>query len=92
MKRNVQIWLAILILLAGAGIADRLFKMRAIPVPGMPPRQVAEVETITARKLDMRVMIPAQGTVEPATVTRAAAEVEGTVIAVSPDYEAGGNF
>ena len=92
MKRNVQIWLAILILLAGAGIADRLFKMRAIPVPGMPPRQVAEVETITARKLDMRVMIPAQGTVEPATVSRAAAEVEGTVIAVSPDYEAGGNF
>ena len=92
MKRLVQIWLAVIILIAGGAIAAGLIKLRAVPVPGVPPKAVAEVETITARKQDLKVLIPAQGTIEPATVTRAAAEVEGTVIAVSPDYEVGGNF
>ena len=92
MKRAVQIWLAILIVIAGLGIAAGLMKLKKTPEQTVPPKPVPEVETITARTQDLKVMIPAQGTVEPATVTRAAAEVEGTVIAVSPDYEAGGNF
>jgi len=92
MKRLVQIWLAVIILLAAAAITAGLLKLRTVPVAGAPPKPVPEVETITAHKTDLKVMIPAQGTVEPATVTRAAAEVEGTVIAVSPEYEAGGNF
>ena len=88
MKRLVQIWLAIIILLAGAAIAFGLFMLRSVPVAGVPPKPVPEVETVTARKVNLKVMIPAQGTVEPATVTRAAAEVEGTVIAVSPETTA----
>lgn len=92
MKRLVQIWLAVIILLVAAAITAGLLKLRTVPVAGAPPKPVPEVETITAHKTDLKVMIPAQGTVEPATVTRAAAEVEGTVIAVSPEYEAGGNF
>jgi RND family efflux transporter MFP subunit len=92
MKRIVRIVLAVLILIAGLGIAAGLFALKKTPVSTVPPKPVPEVETITAREADLKVMIPAQGTVEPATVTRAAAEVEGTVIAVSPDYEAGGSF
>lgn len=92
MKRVVQIALAIIIVIVGLGIAGGLMSLKKTPEQTVPPKPVPEVETITARTQDLKVMIPAQGTVEPATVTRAAAEVEGTVIAVSPDYEAGGNF
>ena len=92
MKRVVKIALAFLIVIVGLGIAGGLMKLKKTPEQTVPPKPVPEVETITARTQDLKVMIPAQGTVEPATVTRAAAEVEGTVIAVSPDYEAGGNF
>ncbi len=92
MKRIVRIALAVLILIAGFGIAAGLFALKKTPVSTVPPKPVPEVETITAKEADLKVMIPAQGTVEPATVTRAAAEVEGTVIAVSPDYKVGGNF
>jgi RND family efflux transporter MFP subunit len=92
MKRVVQIALAIIIVIVGLAIAGGLISLKKTPEQTVPPKPVPEVETITARTQDLKVMIPAQGTVEPATVTRAAAEVEGTVIAVSPDYEAGGNF
>lgn len=92
MKRIVRIWIAVLIFLGGLFGAFGLMKLKKAPEPSNPPKPVQEVELITARRLDLKVMIPSQGTVEPATVTRAAAEVEGTVIAVSPDYEAGGNF
>jgi RND family efflux transporter MFP subunit len=92
MKRVVQIALAIIIVIVGLAIAGGLMSLKKTPEQTVPPKPVPEVETITARTQDLKVMIPAQGTVEPATVTRAAAEVEGTVIAVSPDYEAGGNF
>lgn len=92
MKRVVQIALALLIVIAGLGIAAGLMKLKKTPEQTVPPKPVPEVETVTARTQDLKVMIPAQGTVEPATVTRAAAEVEGTVIAVSPEYEVGGNF
>ncbi|MCW1916244.1 efflux RND transporter periplasmic adaptor subunit [Luteolibacter sp. GHJ8] len=92
MKRVVQIALAILIVVVGLVIAGGLMSLKKTPEQTVPPKPIPEVETITARTQDLKVMIPAQGTVEPATVTRAAAEVEGTVIAVSPDYEAGGNF
>jgi len=92
MKRIVRISLALLILIGGMGVAIGLFKLKKSPEPSNPHKPLQEVETVTARRLDLKVQIPSQGTVEPATVTRAAAEVEGTVIAVSPDYEAGGNF
>ena len=92
MNRNFRILIAVLILAGGIAAYYRLENLRSTPLPSNPPKPFQEVETITARKLDLKVSIPAQGTIEPATVTRAAAEVEGTVIAVSSEFEAGGNF
>ena len=92
MKRIVRIFIAVAILVAGFAMFGLLAKLKKTPVPSNPPKPVPEVETVTARKQDLKVEIPAQGTVEPVTVTRAASEVEGTVIAVSPRYEVGGNF
>ena len=92
MKRSFRIFAAVAILLGGIVLCVLLAKLKKTPLPANPPRPFQEVETVTARKADLRVEIPAQGTIEPATVTRAAAEVEGTVIAVSPEFEAGGNF
>lgn len=92
MKRIVRIFIALAVLVGGFAMFGLLAKLKKTPVPSNPPKPVPEVETVTARKQDLKVEIPAQGTVEPVTVTRAAAEVEGTVIAVSPDYEVGANF
>jgi multidrug efflux system membrane fusion protein len=92
MKRTVRIAIAVMIFVAGLFVAAGLVKLKKTPEPSNPPKPVHEVELVTARRMDLKVMIPSQGTVEPATLTRAASEVEGTVIAVSPDYEAGGNF
>lgn len=92
MKRNFRILIAVAIFIAGLGSFFLLAKLKKTPLPANPPKPFQEVETITARKADLQVSIPAQGTIEPATLTRAAAEVEGTVIAVSPEFEAGGNF
>ncbi|MCW1884778.1 efflux RND transporter periplasmic adaptor subunit [Luteolibacter flavescens] len=92
MKRIFRIILAAAILLGGFAMFALLAKLKKTPLPTQPPKLAQEVETVTARKTEIHVMIPAQGTVEPVTLTRAAAEVEGTVIAVGQDYEAGGNF
>lgn len=92
MKRIVRIAIAVVIFVGGLLVAAGLMKLKKTPEPSNPPKPVHEVELVTARRLDLKVMIPSQGTVEPATVTRAAAEVEGTVISVSPDYEVGGSF
>jgi RND family efflux transporter MFP subunit len=92
MNRTFRILVAVAILAGGLALFVLLAKLKKTPLPSNPPKPFQEVETITARKLDLKVEIPAQGTIEPVTVTRAAAEVEGTVIAVSPEFEAGGNF
>lgn len=92
MKRTFRILVAVLILAGGFAAFGLLAKLKKTPLPSNPPKPFQEVETVTARKMDLQVAIPAQGTIEPATVTRAAAEVDGTVIAVSPEYEAGGMF
>lgn len=92
MKRIFRILIAAAILLGGFALFGLLAKLKKTPLPTQPPKLAQEVETVTARKTEIHVMIPAQGTVEPVTVTRAAAEVEGTVIAVSAEFEAGGNF
>jgi RND family efflux transporter MFP subunit len=92
MNRTFRILVAAGILIGGFALFFLLAKLKRTPMPSNPPKPFQEVETITARKLELKVAIPAQGTVEPVTVTRAAAEVEGTVIAVSPEFEAGGNF
>lgn len=92
MTRTFRLIIAAAILIGGIALFVVLAKLKSVPLPSNPPKPFQEVETVTARKLDLRVTIPAQGTVEPVTVTLAASEVEGTVIAVSPEFEAGGIF
>ena len=92
MKRSIRLALAGVILLAGILLFVFLSGLRSTPLPTNPPRPLPEVETITARKGELTVEIPAQGVIEPVTVTRASAEVEGVVVAVSPDFQAGAAF
>lgn len=92
MKRYFRFAVAGAILLGGILLFVTLAGMKNTPLPSNPPRPVQEVETITARKADLAVEIPAQGVIEPVMVTRAAAEVEGVIVAVSPAFEAGGEF
>lgn len=92
MKRSFRLAIAGAILLAGFAMFAILAGLRHTPLPSNPPKPFQEVETITARKGDLAVTIAAQGVVEPVTVTRAAAEVDGLVVAVSPLLEAGGVF
>ena len=77
MKRSIRLALAGVILLAGILLFVCLSRLRSTPLPTNPPRPLPEVETITARKGELTVEIPAQGVVEPVTVTRASAEVDG---------------
>lgn len=92
MKRSIRLAVAGAILLAGILLFVFLSGLRNTPLPTNPPRPVSEVETITARQGDLVVGIPAQGVIEPVTITRASAEVEGVVITVSPGFEAGASF
>ncbi len=92
MKRYVRFAVAGAILLGGILLFVGLAGLRNTPLPSNPPRPVPEVETITVRKTDLAVGIPAQGVIEPVLVTRAAAEVDGVIIAVSPGYKVGGEF
>lgn len=92
MKRYVRFAVAGAILLGGILLFVALAGLKSTPLPSNPPRPVQEVETISARKADLAVEIPAQGVVEPVMVTRAAAEVEGVILAVSPAFEVGGEF
>lgn len=92
MKRSIRLAIAGAILLAGVFLFVFLSGLRNTPLPSNPPRPVPEIETITARQGDLVVEIPAQGVVEPVTITRASAEVEGVVVLVSPDFEAGASF
>ncbi len=92
MKRSIRLAVAGAILLVGVLLFVTLSGLRNTPLPTNPPRPVPEVETVTARQGDLTVAIPAQGVIEPVTVTRASAEVEGVVVAVSPDFEAGASF
>jgi len=92
MKRYLRFVLAGAILLSGITMFVILSNLKSTPLPSNPPKPFQEVETITARKGELTVTITAQGIVEPVTVTRAAAEVEGVVVAVSPQFQAGGIF
>lgn len=92
MKRTFRILVAVAILLSGILLLFGLAGMKNTPLPTNPPRPVPEVETVTARKSDLTVSLPAQGVIEPVTVTRVSAEVEGVIVEVSESFEAGGVF
>lgn len=60
-------------------------------LPGAPPEGIA-VETLTVAPVDYRVMVQSFGTVRPRTENTLFAQVAGQVVAVSPNFRAGGFF
>jgi RND family efflux transporter MFP subunit len=83
---------SLLILLAGAGImgAAMQFGKKAVEAPAKRP--VPDVELVTAAAEDVPVTLESQGIVQAVTETRAAAEVPGRIVRVSPSWDAGGTF
>ncbi len=83
---------AVAILLAGAGIkaAAEKFAKKATEAPVKRP--VPDVELVIAATGDVPVTLESQGIVQAVTETRAASEVTGKVVWVSPSWDAGGAF
>jgi RND family efflux transporter MFP subunit len=67
-------------------------KFRPQPPKAEPIVVKTTVEALTVRLSDHPVVLPTQGFIEPLTETKAAAEVAGRIISVSPQFRAGGQF
>lgn len=83
---------AILILLVGGGITAGAIKFGKKAEEAAPRRPVPDVELVTAKVEDVVVALESQGVVQAVTETRAAAEVPGRIVKVSPSWDAGGTF
>ncbi len=83
---------AILILLVGGGITAGAIKFGRKAEEAAAKRPVADVELVTAKVEDVVVALESQGIVQAVTETRAAAEVPGRIVKVSPSWDAGGTF
>lgn len=83
---------AVLILVVAGGIMKAAigFGKKAGEAPAKRP--IPDVELVTAAIADLPVMLESQGIVLAVTETRAAAEVPGRIIQVSPSWVAGGTF
>ncbi|MEE4329991.1 MAG: efflux RND transporter periplasmic adaptor subunit [Wenzhouxiangella sp.] len=77
-------------------IAIVLFALMVGNRPAPETREVNQtamlVDTVTAEEARGPFMVEAQGTVQPVTQTRLAAEVSGTIVEISDDFVAGGFF
>lgn len=87
-----RILAAVLLLGLGGGayVLAVKFGRRAAMEPIQAP--VPDVELLEARAGDVSVSLQSQGVLEPVTRTRAAAEVAGLVVAVSPAWREGAAF
>ena len=83
---------AILILLVGGGITAAAIKFGKKAEEAAAKRPVPDVELVTAKVEDVAVALESQGVVQAVTETRAAAEVPGRIVKVSPSWDAGGTF
>ncbi len=84
--------LCVLILAMAIGLSSGLWFFRPRPEEKVQQELLPSVEVVVARSLDVPMTIASQGVVEARTLTNAAAEVAGKVIAVAPAMEAGGRF
>jgi|GEM_PF-3062750 len=84
--------MAVLILLVGLGIMGAAMKFGKKAEEAPAKRPVPDVELVTAEVADVPVTLESQGVVQAVTETRAAAEVPGRVVRVSPSWDAGGTF
>jgi RND family efflux transporter MFP subunit len=84
--------LAVLILVAGAAgmaVATK-FGKKASEVTVKRP--VPDVELVTAAVSDVPLVLESQGVIQAVTETRAAAEIAGRILWVSPQWDTGGEF
>jgi RND family efflux transporter MFP subunit len=84
--------LAVAVLAFGAGAAWALAQGRPVPTDPHAPTPAPVVRVAAPPRGTHRVIVRAQGTVEPPTVSDLVAEVSGRVTWVSPALAAGGFF
>jgi RND family efflux transporter MFP subunit len=80
------------LLAAGAGLSLFLFSLREEPPRAARADQRTAVEVVPVVLVDHLVQVPTQGLIAPVTETKAASEVAGRILAVSPDFVVGGRF
>ena len=83
---------AVFILALGSGLSFAALKFGKQAGEAPAKRPIPDVELVTARAEDVVLKLESQGIVQAVTETRAAAEVPGRVVRVSPSWDAGGTF
>ena len=84
--------IALLILGVGAGLSFAAVKFGRHAEQAPAKRPVPDVELVVAQLADVTLELESQGIVQAVTETRAAAEVPGRVVRVTPSWDAGGTF
>jgi len=84
--------LALAVLGGGAGLSTLLFSLRKEPPRAARVEQRTAVEVLTVALADHQVQVLTQGFFAPVTETKAASEVAGRILAVSPHFVVGGRF
>lgn len=84
--------LALVLLGAGLGLSGLLFSLRREPPRATRLEQRTSVEVVTVALADHPVQVHTQGFFAPVTETKAASEVAGRILAVSPQFVVGGSF
>ena len=84
--------LALGLLLAGLGLSALLFSLRKEPPRAARIEQRTAVEVLPVVLDDHAVQVLTQGFFAPVTETKAASEVAGRILAVSPQFVVGGRF
>jgi len=82
----------LLILVIGGGLSGAAVKFGRKAGEAPAKRPIPDVQLVTAQAGDVALTLESQGLVQAVTETRAAAEVAGRVIRVSPAWDAGGSF
>jgi len=80
------------LLVVGGGIMNAAIKFGKKAGEAPVKRPVPDVELITAAVENVPLTIASQGVIQAVVETRAAAEVPGKVIRVSPSWDTGGSF
>lgn len=83
---------AVMILVAGAVLSGAAVKLGKHAEQAPAKRPVPDVELVVATTADVPLTLESQGLIQAVTETRAAAEVPGRVVRVSPGWDAGGTF
>lgn len=92
LRTFLQILLPILAIAAGVAVASFLANRARPPIVVPPPARGPLVRTATVERLDLRIDVDTQGTVEPFRTVELASQVGGRITAASPQLRAGGFF